>query len=65
MPVRVFRSKVAKTFKIPKSQQTSLKIWLKMPDGYLVELNTDDNRDLAWWGVENGSDIMFKSDANT
>ncbi|OCH92105.1 RNI-like protein [Obba rivulosa] len=63
MSGRAFRAKVAKTFKIARAQQGQMRLWLRMPDGNLVEMeSTDDMRDLAWWGVDDGSDILLYAD---
>ncbi|KAH9928160.1 uncharacterized protein B0H18DRAFT_1001521 [Fomitopsis serialis] len=58
MNVRTFYLKVVKSFKIPKAAQTFLKLWLRMPDDNVVEIDRDDNHDLDWWGVENGVEMF-------
>lgn len=53
--------KVAKSFKIPKSQHASIKMWLKLPDSAFSEIEpTQDTYDLGWLGFEDGS-IVFVS----
>ena len=60
MSMRTFRMKLAKAFKITKAEQPGLRIWLKMPDGAFSELeHVDDTHDLAWWGIEHGSEILL------
>ena len=60
MSVRTFRLKVAKTFKIPRASQAALGLWLRMPDGNLAEIDGAlDDRDLDWWGIEDGSEIIL------
>jgi tubulin-specific chaperone E len=56
MPMRIFRQKISKTFKAIGSKHVSL--WLRMNDDTLVEMAQDDDRDLSWWGIDNGSDIF-------
>lgn len=58
MNVRTFYLKVVKSFKIPKAAQASMKLWLRMPDDNVVEIDRDDNHDLDWWGVENGVEMF-------
>jgi len=62
MSLRTFRMKVAKTLKIARTHQSSIKLWLKMPDDSLAEIDQDDNHDLDWWGVEDHADIYLHSD---
>ncbi|KAH9951861.1 hypothetical protein B0H21DRAFT_714574 [Amylocystis lapponica] len=58
MSVQTFRMKVVKSLKIART--ATVKLWLRMPDGNLAEIdNTQDNRDLDWWGVEGGSDMIL------
>ncbi|KAI0076461.1 RNI-like protein [Panus rudis PR-1116 ss-1] len=61
MNMRTFRMKVAKSFKIPKAQQPSMKIYLTMPDGSLRELAAEeDTHDLSWLGIEDGSELVLE-----
>ncbi|EMD38216.1 hypothetical protein CERSUDRAFT_113365 [Gelatoporia subvermispora B] len=63
MSGRAFRAKVAKTLGIPRTQHTRVRLWLRMPDGHLVEMESgDDMRDLDWWGVDDGTDILLYVD---
>ena len=58
MSMRTFRMKLAKTFKLTKAEQTALRLWLKMSDGVYTEMDlSDDNHELDWWGLEDGSEI--------
>ena len=68
MTVRAFRMKVTKSLKIPKAQQGSLRLWLRMPDGWISELTASsnfadqqqrDSYDLSWYGLENGSEVIL------
>ncbi len=60
MSMRAFRLKVAKSFKVPKTEQGTMKLWLNMPDGILVELdNPEDIHDLSWWGLDDGSELVM------
>ncbi|PSR83046.1 hypothetical protein PHLCEN_2v5850 [Hermanssonia centrifuga] len=60
MSMRAFRLKVAKSFKVPKTEQGTMKLWLNMPDGILVELdNSEDIHDLSWWGLDDGSELVM------
>lgn len=61
MTIRAFRLKVTKTLKIPKEQQGSVRLWLRMPDGWTTEisLTENDSYDLSWWGLENGSEVIL------
>ncbi|TFY62942.1 hypothetical protein EVJ58_g3537 [Rhodofomes roseus] len=58
MNVRTLYLKVAKSFKVPKAAQASMKLWLRMPDDHLAEINRDDTHDLDWWGVENDAEMF-------
>ncbi|KZT69805.1 RNI-like protein [Daedalea quercina L-15889] len=58
MNIRTFHLKVTKSFKVPKAAQASIRLWLRMPDDRLVEIERDDNHDLDWWGVENGVEML-------
>ncbi|GJE87126.1 RNI-like protein [Phanerochaete sordida] len=60
MSMRTFRMKLAKTFKLGRAEQPGLRLWLKMPDGAWSELESaEDTHDLAWWGLEDGSEIVL------
>ena len=61
MTMRPFRLKVTKSCKLPKSATQSFTLWLKMPDGALAELpSQDDSHDLSWWGIENDSELILE-----
>ena len=67
MSVRIFKMKVFKSFKIPRlnSNQTSIKLWLKMRDGTFAVMDCDhDEYDLDWWGIDNSSVIYVYFEAN-
>lgn len=56
MTARTFRMKLAKSFKIARPRQAHMKLWLKMPDDTFADIEgTEDNHDLAWWGMDDGS----------
>ena len=56
MTAKTFRMKLAKSFKVARSQQAHIRLWLQMPDTAFAEIEaTDGDRDLAWWGVEDNS----------
>lgn len=58
MTMRTLRMKLAKTFKLTKAEQAGVRMWLRMPDGAYAEVDlTDDNHQLDWWGLEDGSEI--------
>ncbi|KAL7283642.1 hypothetical protein ACG7TL_003078 [Trametes sanguinea] len=62
MTVRAFRLKILKSFKIPKAPQSSMRLWMVLPDGHCVELDEEyAGRDLAWWGVEDGTSFVLAS----
>jgi hypothetical protein len=65
MPVRTFRFKVFKCLKTPQQKlaQVTVKLWLKMQDGTLAVIDREqDEYDLSWWGLENGSDVYVYFD---
>jgi len=65
MTIRTFRLKIIKFLKIPKNQQRNMSLWLKFPDETLSEIKTDghdDSYDLAWWGMEDGADVVVHVD---
>ncbi len=58
MSVRTLRMKLMKSFKIPKAQQSSVRLWMALPDGHFIELDEEfAGRDLAYWGVD--ADTQF------
>jgi len=63
MTLRTFRLKVwkaVKTSELP-SPQRLVDLWLKMGDETLSYLSRDqDEQDLAWWGLENNSDVYYQ-----
>lgn len=61
MSLRTFRLKIAKSIKIKVNvSKTVMRLWVKMRDESFAELQCDqDAQDLSWWGLENGSDILF------
>lgn len=60
MSIRPLRLKTLKAFKIPKAQQSSMRLWMVMPDGHFVELDEEyAGRDLSWWGVEEGTRFVL------
>jgi hypothetical protein len=70
MTLRTLRSKAARsltTALVAKGDKTGkpsrdVKLWLEMPDG-VMELpgknSTEDNKDVGWFGIENGSRIWL------
>ncbi|KAJ2991892.1 hypothetical protein NUW54_g8073 [Trametes sanguinea] len=60
MTVRAFRLKILKSYKIPKAQQNSMRVWMILPDGHCVELDEEyAGRDLSWWGIEDGTSFVL------
>ncbi|KAH9945843.1 uncharacterized protein BXZ73DRAFT_86099 [Epithele typhae] len=60
MTVRSLRLKLFKACRVPRGQQAEARLWLVMPDGGLVELDEQfANRDLAYWGIEEGARIVL------
>lgn len=56
MSVRPLRLKAIKSLKIPKAQQSSMRLWMVMQDGHFVVIDEEyAGRDLSWWGVEEGT----------
>lgn len=65
MSLRTFRLKVFKSLKTLKQKvdQVSVEVWLKMRDETFTEMSRDhDEQELAWWGLENGSDVYVYFD---
>ena len=61
MSLRLFRVKIRKAFEC--LSRVNVEVWLKMDDGQLVLMDVGhDDQELAWWGVENGSVILFYID---
>ncbi|GBE81694.1 RNI-like protein [Sparassis crispa] len=58
MSVRTFRMKVIKSLKIARAQHSSVRLWLSLMNGDVVEMDNDTS-DLAWWGLEDGSTIVM------
>ncbi|KAJ7766787.1 hypothetical protein B0H16DRAFT_1309252 [Mycena metata] len=62
MTLRAFRLKVCKTIK-SSAARTAISLWLQMQDSSCTPLDTDrDTQDLAWLGIESGSNIFFTKD---
>ncbi|KAI0672908.1 hypothetical protein C8Q78DRAFT_1187012 [Trametes maxima] len=60
MTVRTFRLKVMKAFKVPRPQQSAVRLWMVVPDGHFVEMDEEyAGRDLSWWGVEEGMSFII------
>ncbi|KAJ6525499.1 hypothetical protein DFH09DRAFT_1046450 [Mycena vulgaris] len=58
MTLRALRLKVCKTMKY--SPRTAISLWLQMQDNTCASLDSDrDSQDLAWLGIESGSNIIF------
>lgn len=59
MKLGLFRLKVIKALGAGKSSRNrdATRVWLRMGDDTLVPLQNDD-QDLGWWGIENGSHIV-------
>ncbi|KAJ6618857.1 hypothetical protein B0H10DRAFT_2217348 [Mycena sp. CBHHK59/15] len=59
MTLRALRLKIMKTMKY-RTLNTAISLWLQMRDNSCVALESDrDSQDLAWLGVESGSNIIF------
>ncbi|KAJ7681776.1 hypothetical protein B0H17DRAFT_1075669 [Mycena rosella] len=59
MTLRALRLKVCKTMKYSASR-TAISLWLQMQDSTRAPLDSDrDGQDLAWLGIESGSNIFF------
>lgn len=59
MTLRALRLKVCKTLKC-SAARTAISLWLQMQDSSCAPLETDrDSQDLAWLGIESGSNIIF------
>ncbi|KAK7038108.1 tubulin-specific chaperone E [Favolaschia claudopus] len=59
MTLWALRLKLCKILKLSASS-TALSLWLQMQDGSLAPLESDrDTQDLAWLGIESGSNIVF------
>ena len=61
MSVRTLRLKLAKAFRLARSEQAAVRLWLRMPQNAYAELEADDGRDLSWWGLEDGSEVVLAS----
>jgi len=60
MSLRIFRLKVLKLIRNSSGGTGSIQLWLKMKDGELVQMDTEhDNQDIAWWGIEHDSDVLY------
>ncbi|KAJ7685581.1 hypothetical protein DFH06DRAFT_1358117 [Mycena polygramma] len=59
MTLRALRLKICKTLKL-SAARTAISLWLQMQDGSRTPLESDrDGQDLAWLGIELGSNIIF------
>lgn len=62
MAMRLLRLKLLKFLKLPVDrahQEGSIEIWIVMDDDGLTKLDLEDeSRDLAWWGMQDGSHIV-------
>jgi hypothetical protein len=59
MTLRALRLKICKTMKYSASR-TAISLWLQMQDSSCTPLESDrDAQDLAWLGIESGSNIIF------
>ncbi|KAI0647367.1 hypothetical protein C8Q79DRAFT_908297 [Trametes meyenii] len=60
MTVRTFRLKALKAFKVPRPQQSAIRLWMVVPDGHFVEMDEEyAGRDLSWWGAEEGMTFVI------
>jgi hypothetical protein len=59
MKLGLFRLKVIKALGAGKTQRKrdATYVWLRMGDDTLAPLQNDD-QELGWWGIENGSHIV-------
>jgi hypothetical protein len=65
MSIQTFRTKVFRHLKAPhqKLSKVSVELWLKMRDGTFALLDREqDERNLNWWGLENGSEVYVYFD---
>ena len=61
MGMRTFRLKLLKALRAPPDvvRRGQVDVYLVMEDDKLTKLDTiQDSRDLAWWGVQNGSQVV-------
>ncbi|THH30740.1 hypothetical protein EUX98_g3447 [Antrodiella citrinella] len=61
MAIRTLRLKLAKVLKLKasKAEVGEMRLWLVLPDTSLSEIRPErETDDLAWWGVEDGSEIV-------
>ncbi|KZT02304.1 RNI-like protein [Laetiporus sulphureus 93-53] len=63
MSIRTLVMKLVKTLKLPRG--APMRLWLRMPNESFAELHGDDARDLAWWGIEDGSEVFVSADGAT
>ena len=62
MTIRTFRLKLAKALKLKMSrtQSDGMRLWIVMPDNSLGEIKGErETDDLAWWGVEEGCEVVL------
>ena len=60
MSIRTLRLKLLKSFKVPKAQHGAVRLWMVLPNGHFVELGDEyAARDLAYWGVEEGTQFVL------
>lgn len=60
MTLKTLRLKILKSLKLPrKPSDATTRLWLKMDDGGLAELDGADDVDLTWWGLEDGANVFF------
>jgi hypothetical protein len=58
MSLRTFRLKIRKLMGSTISAG-DIELWLRMGDGTLVQMGGQDDQDLAWWGLDNDSEVLF------
>jgi hypothetical protein len=58
MSLRTFRLKIRKLIG-STILACDIELWLKMGDGTLVQMDGQDDQDLAWWGLDNDSEVLF------
>jgi hypothetical protein len=61
MAIRVFKLKLSKVLKLPLDtfQLDDADVYLVMGDDKLSKLDLrEEERDLAWWGIQNGSHVI-------
>ena len=60
MTLRTLRMKLCKLLK-RNYKDTDVRLWVVMDNGSMVPLEQeDDSRELGWFGVEDGTELLFQ-----